>query len=233
MDITIGSFKIKLEIVLLFIVLLWLMFGHAIGSCCNMGLKDTVELFTGGSDTAIPALTDEEKQKIIHQMAIAAMADPNTSEEDKIKIKKLLDSFNKLSETVGTGMGTGTDMGTGAGTGTVTEPGTGVVISETTTTTGTEPFVGSNNSAEGPEFALNKSPGYIRNPSTWTSVVNYDYNQNNNITPGELDIFAKMNFKPECCPNTYSSSMGCACMSTDTYDMLRTRAGNNEPYSEY
>ena len=218
MDITIGSFKIKLEIVLLFIVLFWLMFGHAIGSCCNMGMRDTVELFTGGSDSATtPALTDEEKQKIIHQMAIAAMADPNTSEEDKAKIKKLLDSFNKLPDTVVTE--------------TVTEIGTETETSAPAVTK--EGFVGSNNSAEGPEFALNKSPGYIRNPATWTSVVNYDYNQNNNITPGELDIFAKMEFKPECCPNTYSSSMGCACMSTDTYNMLRTRAGNNEPYSEY
>ena len=40
-------------------------------------------------------------------------------------------------------------------------------------------------------------------------------------------------FKPECCPNTYTSSMGCACMTVGQYDYLRNRGGNNVPYSEY
>lgn len=53
------------------------------------------------------------------------------------------------------------------------------------------------------------------------------------LPEGQLLMFADTNFKPECCPNTYSNSMGCACMTTKQYNYLVTRGGNNVPYSEY
>lgn len=53
------------------------------------------------------------------------------------------------------------------------------------------------------------------------------------LPEGELLMFDKTDFKPECCPNTYSNSMGCACMSVDQYSYLTNRGGNNVPYSEY
>ena len=53
------------------------------------------------------------------------------------------------------------------------------------------------------------------------------------LPEGEMLMFANTNFKPECCPNTYSNSSGCACMTTGQYNYLVTRGGNNVPYSEY
>ena len=53
------------------------------------------------------------------------------------------------------------------------------------------------------------------------------------LPEGELSMFANTPFKPECCPNTYSNSTGCACMTTGQYNYLVTRGGNNVPYSEY
>jgi hypothetical protein len=53
------------------------------------------------------------------------------------------------------------------------------------------------------------------------------------LPEGELDMFATTKFKPQCCPNTYSSSTGCACMTTEQYKYLVDRGGNNVPYSEY
>lgn len=53
------------------------------------------------------------------------------------------------------------------------------------------------------------------------------------LPEGELNMFATTPFKPECCPNTYSNSMGCACMTVDQYTYLIKRGGNNNPYSEY
>jgi len=53
------------------------------------------------------------------------------------------------------------------------------------------------------------------------------------LPKGEMDMFATTQFRPECCPNTFSQSTGCACMTTGQYNYLRTRGGNNEPYSEY
>ncbi|MAD12805.1 MAG: hypothetical protein CMC04_08810 [Flavobacteriaceae bacterium] len=53
------------------------------------------------------------------------------------------------------------------------------------------------------------------------------------LPDGEMLLFSTTEFKPECCPNTYSTSKGCACMTLDQYDYLNNRGGNNEPYSEY
>jgi hypothetical protein len=53
------------------------------------------------------------------------------------------------------------------------------------------------------------------------------------LPEGELSMFANTEFKPECCPNTYSNGSGCACMTTKQYNYLITRGGNNVPYSEY
>jgi hypothetical protein len=53
------------------------------------------------------------------------------------------------------------------------------------------------------------------------------------LPEGELLLFANTEFKPECCPNTYSNSSGCACMTAQQYNYLVQRSGNNVPYSEY
>jgi hypothetical protein len=53
------------------------------------------------------------------------------------------------------------------------------------------------------------------------------------LPPGELDMFATTEFKPQCCPNAYSNSSGCACMTVQQYNYLIDRGGNNVPYSEY
>lgn len=53
------------------------------------------------------------------------------------------------------------------------------------------------------------------------------------LPEGEMSMFANTEFKPECCPNTYSNSTGCACMTVDQYNYLIDRGGNNVPYSEY
>jgi len=48
-----------------------------------------------------------------------------------------------------------------------------------------------------------------------------------------LDIFNEMKFAPECCPNAYTSSSGCACMDQNMYKYLQNRGGNNVPFSQY
>ena len=53
------------------------------------------------------------------------------------------------------------------------------------------------------------------------------------LPEGELLMFANTPFKPECCPNTFSTGSGCACMTTEQYNSLILRGGNNVPYSEY
>ena len=53
------------------------------------------------------------------------------------------------------------------------------------------------------------------------------------LPEGEMLLFANTPFKPECCPNTFSTGSGCACMTGAQYNYLILRGGNNVPYSEY
>lgn len=53
------------------------------------------------------------------------------------------------------------------------------------------------------------------------------------LPEGEMLMFANTKFAPEFCPNTYSNSSGCAEMTSNQYNYLVTRGGNNVPYSEY
>jgi len=47
----------------------------------------------------------------------------------------------------------------------------------------------------------------------------------------QKQMFLTTPFKPECCPNTFSNSMGCACMTLGQYKYLNERGGNNVPES--
>jgi len=111
-----------------------------------------------------------------------------------------------------------------------------------------EGFVGANtNYGESSPFSLSSNPQV--NTSSW-------FAQNMTVVPGkpmsqgvkdflarkqqpvplpegEMLLFANTPFKPECCPNTFSNSSGCACMTGEQYNWLIKRGGNNVPYSEY
>ena len=78
-------------------------------------------------------------------------------------------------------------------------------------------------------------------PSSWeNSAESRDSNLNANIyqglegnvggpvplPKGELSMFNKNSFTPECCPATYSSSTGCACVSPEQMKYLNMRGGN-------
>ena len=112
-----------------------------------------------------------------------------------------------------------------------------------------EGFTGPNNGAFSSQFAGAKSPDWITPPNDW-KIPNLTYSPGTKPDAGvkaiwdrpkqpiplpkdELYLFASTPFAPECCPNTYTSSMGCACMTVDQYNYLRERGGNNIPYSEY
>jgi len=112
----------------------------------------------------------------------------------------------------------------------------------------TEGFVGANtNYGESSKYSLtNYKP--IKTSSWFTPNLTYKkggkegkavqniLNREKQPVPlpeGQLLMFANTPFKPECCPNAYSNSMGCACMTVDQYNYLIDRGGNNVPYSEY
>jgi len=51
------------------------------------------------------------------------------------------------------------------------------------------------------------------------------------LSDGNMFMFSKTDFKPECCSygSSYSNSMGCACLNVDSAKYLWQRGGNNIP----
>ena len=175
MEISIGSYKVRVEILVLIVIVFWIMFGHLLCSCSRVTM--------------------------VEGMAMIASSKPKTA------------------------------------------------IGMTNMSSAKEGFIGANNVTSGPEFAGANTPDYIMNPSTWSKPT-LTYSPGTKPDAGvksiwdrpkqpiplpkdELFMFATTEFKPECCPNAYSTSTGCACMTIPQYDYLHQRGGNNVPYSQY
>lgn len=182
MEVSIGSCKVRLEMFILMLVLVWIIFGNLLCGCCRVNLFEGLE----------------------NKVVAAKAADRRRNGEEE---------------------------------------------TETTTTTTTEGFTNNKRTTTGPIFGDAKGPEYIMNPSTWSAQA-LTYSPGSTPSQGvkaiwdrpkqpiplpenELDIFATTPFKAECCPNAFSNSTGCACMTTDQYNYLKSRGGNNVPYSEY
>lgn len=209
MDISVFGYKINVEILILIALVYLIMVGHTFCGCYNYGL---MEGFTDASGNTIDASGNLQQKKEMVQQKVQA-AKTNLAAQS----------------TAGT---TGTDA-------------TPVTSAATTTTEG---FTGANiNYGESSLYSLSQDDPV--DTSSWSA-------QNITVMPGqplsagvkqflqrkptqvplpegEMFMFANTEFKPECCPNTYSNSSGCACMDSGSYNYLVTRGSNNVPYSEY
>ena len=207
MDISIFGYKLNLEILILIGVVYLILVGHTVCGCCNMG-------------------------KIIEGLEVAA--------------EKVMDNASgKKTEKVAKAMAT-VPMGTQVAPVT---PGT--IVPSTVSTADVpvkEGFTGANiNYGESSLYNLNSDQEV--NTSSWSA-------QNMTVVPGqplskgvkqflarkqqqlplpegEMNFFANSQFKPECCPSTFSTSTGCWCGTSQDYNYLITRGGNNVPYSQY
>jgi hypothetical protein len=66
--------------------------------------------------------------------------------------------------------------------------------------------------------------------SEFKSPVGYKTYQ---IPADKMDIMSVTSFKPECCPSVYSTSTGCACITSEQNTFFAERGGNNYPIAEY
>ena len=189
MEISIGSYKVRLEILLLIVILLWIIFGHALCSCSTMSAKEGFAAISSAvSGTPIDTMKNKKK---------------------------------KSSSSKG---GKGSKGGK-------------------------EGFTSNNTSAFDTQFAQNNSNFSYMNPKDWSQqtlvytpgiepdagVQTIWARSKNSKPPGvpPLDFYDGMPFKPQCCSNSdTSNSSGCACYSVADYNYLKTRAGNNVPYSD-
>ena len=211
MDISIFGYKISLEILILIGIVYLILVGHTICGCCNF-----YSLIEGMDSMSQDSSMSQDPSATIQQV--------------KAKVQAKVQQAQQQLATPTTADGTSTSTSDG------------------TSTTTTEGFTGANiNYGESSSYSLgNDNP---IDTSSWSA-------QDMTVTPGqpqsagvkaflarpqqpvplpegEMLLFANTEFKPECCPNTYSNSSGCACMTGSQYNFMGVRGGNNVPYSEY
>ena len=204
MDISIFGFKLNLEVLILIGIVYLILVGHTICGCANFYRK--IE----GMDT----LTQPFPETVV---ANADVSDSTPTSGSYAAPAPASSSVNSTS---------GSSKKTAA----------------------TEGFSGANtNYGESSAYPLNQTtyldtskwgapsltiiPGKPI-PKAAQAIIDRP-NQSLPLPEGQLSLFDNMPFSPECCPNTYSGSMGCACMNSQTYNFLIQRGMNNVPYSEY
>jgi hypothetical protein len=221
MEITVFGIKLRLGIIILIVVLYWLLWGHVLCSCSRVGLLEGVENMVD---------------------AVATTQDPKKKTQDGGIIDGPVEA--------GTAASTTSDSAPAATAATVNpdfaSPNPTAMVS--TFTNMKEGFVGANtNYGESAKYSLSNNKSI--NTSSWFTP-NLTYTKGGKVgkgaqnildrqkqpiplPEGEMLMFANTPFKPQCCPNAYSNSMGCACMDVGQYNYLINRGGNNVPYSEY
>ena len=214
MDISIFGYKLNLEILILIGVVYLILVGHTLCGCCNMG-----KIMEGFSEAATTALKDSGTKS----------TDAKKTED----AKKVMLTQTTPGSTTNTTTATTTTM---------------PIMPIMPTTTSKEGFTGANiNYGESSLYNLNNDQSV--DTASWSA-------QNMTVTPGqplsagvkqflarkqqqlplpegEMNFFANSQFKPECCPSTFSTSTGCWCGTSQDYNYLITRGGNNVPYSQY
>ena len=211
MNVSIFGYNFNLEVLILIGVVYLILVGHTICSTCNVhkimeGLTDMVSDDASGN---IQSKKAEVQQKIKNAKTnLATQSTPGT---------------------------------------TTTTPDTTTTIPDTKTTS-KEGFTGANiNYGESSMYDLNSDKPV--DTSSWsapnmTVVPGQPLSegvkkflarpeQKLPLPEGEMDFLANSQFKPECCPSTYSTGSGCWCGSSADFNYLKTRGGNNVPYSEY
>jgi hypothetical protein len=205
MDISIFGYKLSLEVLILIGVIYLILVGHTFCGCCNFGLMEGMEVKPENvmMETQVSPSTTSTAETSTSTTTPAPAAPSTVS-------KKASNSKNNDKSVEG--------------------------------------FVGANTNY-GESSSYNLSQDNPINTDSWDMP-------NMTVTPGQplsagvkaflarkpqpiplpegqLLMFENTPFKPECCPNTYSNSMGCACMTGAQYNYLILRGGNNVPYSEY
>ena len=216
MDISIFGYKIGLEILILMGIIYLILASHTLCGCCNF--YSLIE----GMDNPDGSTMVQDLSGNIQQV------------KAKVQAKVQQAQNNQAQMTAGTSTSTSTDSFTGN-------------VATEKTTGKKEGFTGANiNYGESSVYNVNDSP---INTSSWSAqkmtvvpgqplsagVKAFMARQPQPVPlpEGEMLLFANTPFKPECCPNTYSNSTGCACMTGNQYNYLITRGSNNVPYSEY
>lgn len=215
MDLSLFGFKINLEILILIAIVYLIIVIHTFCGCCKFGLIEGLENM------------DDVKAKV-------SSIDPSGA-----VIQSVVDKAQNNNLMLGTQIGSGN-----------VAPAGGSVAGKIkdNATANKEGFTGANiNYGQSSPYDISSDKSI--NVNSWYPT-DLTVIPGKTLSPGvqeildrqpqpiplpgdEMLFFANTPFKAECCPNTYSNSSGCACMTTEQYNYLKLRGSNNVPYSEY
>lgn len=91
-----------------------------------------------------------------------------------------------------------------------------------------------NNNTDVSDSWMSKSLSYAGNMGYQTILEKHEQYKGTPVPlENTLYYFEDNEFKPDCCPSTYSTSTGCACLSTDQMKYLNERGGNRTLPTEF
>lgn len=107
-------------------------------------------------------------------------------------------------------------------------------VKEAMTTLGNAATLDHNNNSDIKDSWISKSLTYAGDMG-YQSILDKHANYKGTPVPLEntLFYFQDNEFKPECCPTTYTSSTGCACTSPEQMKYLNERGGNRTMPTEF
>ena len=212
MNVSLLGYKISVEILILIGVIYLILVGHTVCGCCNMhGIMEG--LGNMGKNSKNSSSSKNQKKQPSHGMSrgpgsssSSSSSGPGSSSSGPhpMLAKAIMNKKEGF-----TGANTNYGESSKYSVNDYTPVDTSSWFTQNMVVTPGQPL------SKGVQDILNREPQPVPLPE------------------GEMLMFANTPFKPECCPNTYSNSSGCACMTAEQYNGLISRFGNNVPYSEY
>lgn len=205
MDISIFGFKLNLEILILIGIVYLILVIHTFCGCCKFSLME-------GLDTQVnhPIALKNKISNDDSNMLTQSSTSPNITPAGAIVAKKAKERNEKNSGKEGF-VGANTNFGQSSPYDLTDD----TMIDTSSWSKPNMTVVPGEPISKGVKDFLAREPQQIPLPE------------------GEKLMFANTPFKSECCPNAYSNSQGCACMTGPQYNYLILRGGNNTPYSEF
>ena len=222
-----GDFLSKrINTILLIVILIIILTGHVVCSCSRISVKKVVERMTtgssisastqGGTGTPGKKVTTTTLSTIGNKPVTSSSSPPSLPASSSTSSVPASSSTSSVPAVVAKEGFTGANTNYGQSAPYLLGSSNGNVVVDT-------------NSWNQPDLVVKCGGSHGKGVSDILGRPK----QPIPLQEGELDFFATTPFKPECCPNFYSNHNGCACMTTDQYNYLQTRGGNNVPYSEY
>lgn len=206
MNISFFGYNINLEILILIGIIYLILVSHTVCSCCSLNGMGLLEGLANMATDVSGNITKENvktKEKT-KMLRTQTTADGGASKLAEVELVKVgKEGF--VGANINYGQSSPYQLG-------INDP------------VNTSSWMGDN---------LTVTKGSPLNPA----VSNFIHRENGPIPlpEGELDFFQNIPFSPSCCQNggsAFSSSMGCACLNSNSYNYLVERGGNNVPYQD-